>query len=59
MKHSHYDSEGRLFVVCVECVRGYYGDKSCSAGWQHKKHKGNGCFTGELLDEHKEAEQKE
>jgi hypothetical protein len=49
MKHSYYDDEHKLFIACVECKRGYFGQRDCSAGWQHKVFKGQGCFNGELI----------
>jgi hypothetical protein len=49
MKHSYYDDEHKLFIACVECKRGYYGQRDCSAGRQHEVFKGQGCFIGELI----------
>jgi len=47
--HSGYDSRGHLYVACTECVRGWNGDKSCSAGWNVKRYRGQMCFSGEPL----------
>ena len=49
MTASFRDSRGALCVDCTECVRGYNGDQSCSAGWRHKRAKVGSCFAGELL----------
>lgn len=50
-KFSEKDSRGHLFVDCAECERGGNGsDKDkCSCGWQVKKGKNGGCFSGTLL----------
>ena len=32
--HSGFDTRGRLYVACSECVRGGNGDQSCGAGWR-------------------------
>jgi hypothetical protein len=51
-KASARDSRGFLYVDCAECKCGGNGDKSCSAGANHKRiHKGM-CFSGELLDKY-------
>ncbi len=52
-KNSFKDTEGRLWVACTECERGYYGSckDKCSAGGRHKIFRGNGCFLGELIPE--------
>lgn len=48
-KFSERDSRGNIFVDCIECVRGHHGDKTCSAGFKHKKGNKGGCFLGDLL----------
>lgn len=52
--HSGFDTRGRLYVACSECVRGGNGDHSCGAGGQHKRYLGQMCFCGEPLPEIKE-----
>jgi len=52
-KGSFKDSRGHLYVDCAECQRGGKGDQDCSAGWQHKRIKKGGCFSGILLDKYK------
>lgn len=49
--HSGFDSDGRLYVACSECVRGGNGDKSCGAGWNVHRYNGQMCFSGEPLPE--------
>lgn len=44
------EREERQPVQCVECVRGWNGERSCSAGWTHKR-KGPACFVGTKLPE--------
>ena len=52
--HSGFDTRGYLYVACTECIRGWNGDKSCSAGWNVKQYRGQICFSGEPLPEIKE-----
>ena len=52
-KGSFKDSRGYLYVDCAECQRGGKGDQDCSAGWQHKRIKKGGCFSGMLLEKFK------
>ena len=49
--HSGFDSDGRRYVACSECVRGGNGNKSCGAGWQIRRYRGEMCFSGEPLPE--------
>lgn len=48
MSHSFYDKNHKLFVACLECMRGSNGRKDCSAGWKTRS-KDLGCFSGELI----------
>lgn len=54
--NSEKDTDGRLWIACTECERGYYGSckNKCSAGGRHKIFRGNGCFAGELITAIKE-----
>ena len=51
-KHSKKDNDGRVYVDCSECERGGNGkDKDkCACGWQIKRGKQGGCFSGTLMD---------
>lgn len=53
-KYSSFDTRGKLFVDCTECIRGRNGVKDltkyCSAGMKVKKTLTRGCFVGELLN---------
>lgn len=53
-KGSYRDSKGKLYVDCAECERGGNGsdEDKCSAGWQHKRIKRGGCFSGQLMDKY-------
>lgn len=53
-KRSYFESGGKLWVACCECVRGGNGDGSdnCSSGWKCKRWNGLGCFIGTLLDKY-------
>jgi len=50
-KHSSRDTRGMLFVDCSECNRGGHGadPEKCSCGWEVKKGKQGGCFSGTLI----------
>ena len=54
--NSFKDSKGILWVACSECECGGNGaDKDkCSSGGTCKKFKGTGCFSGDLMEKHKE-----
>ena len=49
-KYSKRDSTGKLYVDCSECDRGGNGSATdkCSCGWQTKRGKQGGCFSGTL-----------
>jgi len=52
MKATHSYRDGKnIFVDCSECERGGNGnDKDkCTCGWQIKRSKKLGCFSGELI----------
>ncbi|WP_199883664.1 hypothetical protein [Anaerosinus massiliensis] len=53
--NSFKDSRGHLWVACSECDRGGNGSANdkCSAGWKHKKFRGEGCFCGDLIEKFK------
>ena len=56
-KSSKPDSRGMWFIDCAECAEGGNGDKTCSAGHDHKRIKKGGCFSGRLLGKFQEAAQ--
>ena len=41
------DKDRPKFVDCVDCHRGWKGERNCSAGWTNKR-RGPGCFMGVL-----------
>lgn len=47
--YSSKDCNGRLWVDCTECQRGWNGDRTCSAGWHHDQPMRGGCFCGIVL----------
>ena len=49
-KSSKPDSRGKWFIDCAECAEGENGDKSYSAGHDHKQIRKGGCFSGQLLE---------
>jgi len=50
-KSSFKDKRGILYVDCAECERGGNGSDpdKCSSGWKVKKVRQGGCFSGQLL----------
>ncbi len=48
-KYSERDTRGMLSVDCIECAKGYKGDKSCASGTRIKTGYKGSCFNGILL----------
>jgi len=54
--NSFKDAKDILWVACSECERGGNGsdEDKCSCGGTCKKFKRTGCFSGGLMEKHKE-----